>query len=81
MSYREKAFGNVLEVGSGEPKSMVVKTTSERVHSSDPSATFMRAELLMFEDSMWSPGLVPRGMFTPSNKQGRPCVFWLSGML
>jgi hypothetical protein len=74
QSFREKAFGKVLELGSGEPKTMVVKKTPKRVHNSDPSAMFSRSELLMFEDSMRSPGSVPRVMLTSSNKQGRPCV-------
>ena len=75
QSYREKAFGRVLDVGSGEPKTMVVKKTPKRVHNSDPSAMFTRSELLMLEDSMRSPGSVPGVMFSPLKKQGRPCLF------
>ncbi|KAG0565228.1 hypothetical protein KC19_8G175000 [Ceratodon purpureus] len=70
QSYREKAFGRVLDVGSGEPKTMVVKKTPKRVHNSDPSAMFTRSELLMLEDSMRSPGSVPGVMFSPLKKQG-----------
>ena len=68
QNFRERAFEKVLELGSGEPKTMVVKKTPKRVHNSNPSAMFSRSELLMFEDSMRSPGSVPRVMFSPSNK-------------
>ena len=71
QSYREKVVGKILEVGIGEPKTMVLKKTPKRVHNSDPSAMFTRSELLMFEDSMRSPGSVSHAMFTSSNKQGR----------
>jgi hypothetical protein len=64
QNYRERAFETVLELCSGEPKTMV-KKTPKRVHNSNPSAMFSRSELLMFEDSMRSPGSVP---LSPSNK-------------
>ena len=58
-------------MGNGEPKTMVVKKTPKRVHNSDPSAMFTKSELLMFKDSLRSPGSVPRAIFAPSNKRGR----------
>ncbi|KAG0565240.1 hypothetical protein KC19_8G175300 [Ceratodon purpureus] len=70
QSYRDKAFGRVLEAGSGEPKTVVVKKTPKRVHNSDPSAMFTRSELLMFEDSMRSSGSIPGRIFSPPVKQG-----------
>lgn len=71
QGYREKALGRVLDLGSGEPRTMVVKKTPKRVHNSDPNAMFTRPELLMLEESAKGPRSIPHLMFTPSNKQGR----------
>jgi len=64
-------LGRAVDLGSGEPRTMVVKKTPKRVHNSDPNAMSTRPELLMLEESAKGPRSIPHVMFTPSNKQGR----------